>query len=627
MTGVADRLPALAGLIDFRNRTDLKERCGALLPSANRKIAIAGPAAFGTAAGAQPWCADNAGVHMVSRPEVVIVGDVRLDNRLALASELGTASGQSDCEIVLAACSRWGGAAAVDRLRGDYVFALWSEARDELELVRGPLSAGQLFYRSGPGWLAFASRAQLLADVHGTEKSLDFDSAARFVAGIPQPGPSTFFTGVRRLEQACSLRFDGNQLRVNRFWSPVRSVAQGRTDKDLAEEFRDLFDTAVRERTARRSGLVAAHLSAGRDSGAVVGSAASMLSGRDERMLAFTSAPRHGFEGSGFEDCLDDETIVARATAALQANVQHIVVRPGAHPFAGVSEAHSITPNPLAHVSNFAWGGAILDGAAAAGATVLLSGDVGNFSVSAGGRSYLSSVLREKGLIRWLRQARSQIRSPADVLRVLNCTFGGRMPLWAHRRLRRLTGFQISEPLGLRLLREPFRSSVAALVASELGDFRPPADPFVFRAEMLAAQDPSNSVGRAMWGIDGRDPTADRNLVDFCFSIPAHLLLGGHNARPLYEMAFEDRLDPRQLRPRTRGYQGADWYLSFTRQAVAERLGECRQHACVGELIDLDYADEMLASWPACWALDRMYHYRNDLLGAVAVADYIRTNF
>lgn len=144
---------------------------------------------------------------------------------------------------------------------------------------------------------------------------------------------------------------------------------------------------------------------------------------------------------------------------------------------------------------------------------------------------------------------------------------------------------------------------------------------------MLTDQDPSNSVGRAIWGVDGRDPTADRDLIDFCFSIPAHLLLGSHDARPLYEMAFEDRLDPRQLRPRTRGYQGADWYLSFTRQAVAERLQDCRQHPYVRELIDVDYVDEMLASWPACWTMDGMYHYRNDLLGAVAVADYIQTNF
>lgn len=212
-------------------------------------------------------------------------------------------------------------------------------------------------------------------------------------------------------------------------------------------------------------------------------------------------------------------------------------------------------------------------------------------------------------------------------LRVLNCTFGARLPAWAHRALRRATGFGIYDPLGLRLLRQPYRSSVAAQVAHDLGDSRPPADPFRFRADMLTDQDPSNSVGRVIWGVDGRDPTADRDLIDFCFSVPAPLLLGGSNARPLFELAFKDRLDVRQLRPATRGYQGADWYLFFTRDAVAERLHECRNHHLVEELLDLDYADKMLAAWPARWCAESMYHYRNDLLGAVATADYIKTNF
>ena len=328
-----------------------------------------------------------------------------------------------------------------------------------------------------------------------------------------------------------------------------------------------------------------------------------------------------------FDDCLDDESIIAGATAALHPNVEHVVVRPGDTPFEHMSEAHSVTPNPLAHASNFTWGGAILERAAAAGATVLLSGDVGNFGLSAGGRSHLASVLREDGFVRWLDRARPELARPADVLRVLNCTFGAGIPSWAHRALRRVTGFGIYDPLGLRLLREPYRSSVAARVADELGDSRPPADPFGFRADLLSDQDPSNALGRAIWGIDGRDPTADRDLVDFCFSVPAHLLLGGGNARPLYELAFKDRLDARQLRPATRGYQGADWHLSFTRDAVADRLGECRTHPFASELIDLDYADQMLASWPARWTAESMYHYRNDLLGAVAAADYIKTNF
>ena len=150
MPRVADRLPALAGLIDFRNRTALEERCGFLPPAANRQISVTGPAALGTAAGLQPWAVAGAGVGIASGREMAVIGDVRLDNRPELASQLGTSPDRSDCEMVLDAWSRWG-PAAVDRLRGDYVFAVWSTEHDELDLVRGPLPRDRCFIDPGRG--------------------------------------------------------------------------------------------------------------------------------------------------------------------------------------------------------------------------------------------------------------------------------------------------------------------------------------------------------------------------------------------------------------------------------------------------------------------------------------------
>jgi asparagine synthase (glutamine-hydrolysing) len=178
------------------------------------------------------------------------------------------------------------------------------------------------------------------------------------------------------------------------------------------------------------------------------------------------------------------------------------------------------------------------------------------------------------------------------------------------------------------MLREPFRSSCANIVEQEIGNHRPPPDPFAYRAEILEGHDPANLVGRALWKIDGRDPTADRDLVEFCFGLPDHLRVGPEGGRPLYELAFGDRLDPRQLRPIKRGYQAAVWDWVFTPVIVATRLRQSRRHPDVREVIDLDYADRLLASWPRRWPdLGTMLHYRNDLLGVVAAADFIAVNF
>ena len=140
-------------------------------------------------------------------------------------------------------------------------------------------------------------------------------------------------------------------------------------------------------------------------------------------------------------------------------------------------------------------------------------------------------------------------------------------------------------------------------------------------------QDPTNTMA-LLWGVDVREPVADRDLIDFCFTIPARLLVGPPGTRPLCDRAFGSRLGWRSGEVRLRGYQGADWYCSFTAERVRAELERHRSHDLVRELIDLDYVDRMLADWPADWTdVPLMLHYRNDLLRAVSAANFIAVNF
>ncbi len=67
----------------------------------------------------------------------------------------------------------------------------------------------------------------------------------------------------------------------------------------------------------------------------------------------------------------------------------------------------------------------------------------------------------------------------------------------------------------------------------------------------------------AGWGIDVRDPTADRALVELCLSIPTEAYLAGGRARGLARDAFADRL-PRVVVDETRkGLQAVDWHEGF----------------------------------------------------------------
>src|SRR5262249_5644455 len=59
------------------------------------------------------------------------------------------------------------------------------------------------------------------------------------------------------------------------------------------------------------------------------------------------------------------------------------------------------------------------------------------------------------------------------------------------------------------------------------------------------------------WGIDQRDPTADRGVVELCLGLPMDQFLDGRGPRALVRRAFADRVPQAVLGERRRGLQGA----------------------------------------------------------------------
>lgn len=611
----------LAGCVRLDGAPPRAGACAAILntQTGDGSVGSLGPAEFGS--GAEPLVGANG--------RLLFIGDVRLDNREHLAAQLEIAPGQmrdlSDAELAFEAWQRWG-EESLNRLRGDYALAAWSDPDRTLTLARGPLSTRQIFYHCKLDTVVFASIPQALFAASLFPKALDFDNAARFVGGVAWPGDGTFFAGVSRLRPGTLARFTRASPRLTTFWRPRRDRKETLRDDEYAEAMVELLDRAVAAQLRRDGGLAAAHLSAGRDSGAVATSAAIALGRAGEPLLACTAAPRANFGGSGLPNRIDDESGLAAATAALYSNMRHIVVRPERDPFAEVEALHRIAASPIAALSNFQWGRDVQLAARDAGASVMLAATAGNLTISAGDEWHLPALLSEEGPGEWWRNARRFVHSPADYLRVLNWTFGGSLPPWLHRAAARLFGGGGPSGAGLPLLREPYRPRARSAVLRQT-DRRGLGDPFTFRSRLLLDQDPSNTMA-LLWGVDVREPVADRDLIDFCFSIPVRLLVGPPGTRPLCDRAFGSRLGWRSGEVRLRGYQGADWYCSFTRERVQAELARHRSHELVRELIDLDHVDRMLANWPSQWTdLPLMLHYRSDLLRAVSAANFIAVNF
>lgn len=235
------------------------------------------------------------------RRRLVFVGDVRLDNRseiiAALPGALGAHAQLSDCELTFLAYQAWG-RASIDRLLGDFAFAIWDEMQRELFLARDHFGVKPLYYYRTVNSLLFATEIKALLAHPDVPSELNLGRLrTAFESGNPDE-ESTFYHGISRLPGAhWAVAGDGRWV-LRRYWrlDPEKELPP-RSTEEFAEEFRSLFFEAVRCRL-RSASRVGSHLSGGLDSSSVTCAARSIFRERNAALplktfsLVFRNVPQ-----------------------------------------------------------------------------------------------------------------------------------------------------------------------------------------------------------------------------------------------------------------------------------------------------------------------------------------------
>jgi hypothetical protein len=128
-------------------------------------------------------------------------------------------------------------------------------------------------------------------------------------------------------------------------------------------------------------------------------------------------------------------------------------------------------------------------------------------------------------------------------------------------------------------------------------NFKPLADGRATRMSVLGAVDPGTLLkGQlAHWGLDVRDPTFDRALLDYTISLPTECFWRGGDPRGLAREVLSDRVPAVILSEPAKGLQSADWYDSFLEEAdaIEEELERLSQVPMASRVIDLDRTQAM----------------------------------
>jgi asparagine synthase (glutamine-hydrolysing) len=553
------------------------------------------------------------------------VADSRLSNRSDLGAALGVDSRHSDARLLLGAWRRWG-FGLFDRIEGSFAFALWDPAGSQLVLARDHLGDRPLHFRADSRGVAFASLPLPLASINN--RHADLERVVSYLAIEHESGPNSFIASVSRVEPGQFVTIRPGQVSARTWWTPAFDPLDLSRD-DARSAVRGELDRAVSD--ALEGPVVAAQLSGGLDSSLVVESAARQRQS-GQRLVAITAAADR--PDSADTHRFVDEALVAAETVRGFAGVEHVVTTsPAEPPIAALERLLPTIQRPLLNACNLGWLEATYGAARAAGATTLLTGLSGNFTVSHEGRSRLAGLVAAGQFVRWWHEARAhRANSGARWSGIADMSFGWAVPLPLHRVLDRLRhGPRQSVPLGFLRRDHPLVRATLDRIRHAVEDSRlSPSDDadMILRELRFFDLGLANAGIRARYGLDPVDPTGSRRLIELCLRLPLDHYFHDGRPRQLARSLLRGRVSPRVLDERRRGYQGQNWRrgIELERDSLIAEIDRASADPDSAALFDLAAMRTHLIDWPTDgWGReDQVQRYRRDLIRAIGALRFMR---
>lgn len=539
----------------------------------------------------------------------VILFDGRIDNRSELSEALGIGMPElhsmPDSVIVLRLFDRWG-ERAFERILGAFAIIVMDLREGRLICARDHMGLRVLHYHRSARWFAVATAPEPLFALSWVPQILNKDKVGDALVQRGLNGETTYYQEINRVLPGCIVRVRGASFSKDRFWNP-ENIADVRfkTDDQYVEAFQERLDEAVRARL-RCNGTPCATITGGLDSSSIAVTAADMLAASGKKLNTFTAVPEAGFFRHELRRTYFDETPYVRQIASANPNIVPHFVPPSNGPILDqIAEHIRVSGSPRGNILNGLWVMDICSAARSAGHNVMLTGDMGNTTMSYNGHGLFAELLRTG---RWLRLF-SEIKAtghrrkyiirrwtiapfvPAPLFRWYRHWRHGRRPPWHH--------FSAIHPEFAE------SSGVVARAAREYLPFdaTPHRDSRVDRVNdfngYCDAADWFTKV-RAGLGIDIRTPAFDRRLVEFCIGIPVDQYLHKGCDRWLIRRAMKGRLPDVVLYNRKHGAQAADWHPRMTRERhhIAEKVKSLAGNVDVASIVDLQRLTSMLDDWP-----------------------------
>jgi len=537
-----------------------------------------------------------------------LVFDGRLDNRGDLISALNLppsdAARLGDAGLLMAALERWG-IDACPRLVGAFAFAWWNDVERRLILAVDATGGRAIFAHDDGARLHFATRPLAVLAFPGIDRRINETAMAHLLLARTMPADATPFQDVFRLPPAGLLIWQKGKCSVRRYWQPdLERRIRYRDHREYVEAGREMLDRVVAS-SLRAAGPVACQLSGGLDSSGVAATAARLLD--PARLNTLTSVPEPAATLPAERPrAIYDETALARATAALHPNIDAQFV-----PAGGITQGEEDAGRlfwefglPVRNFMNFAAWEPLYARARQNGASVILTGTSGNYTLSWKSEALLADLARSGRLLEVARQLRGLHRHGYPLRsQVRQNLFANAVPSRLRTAIRRLRGVEDDWRL---------RSSATSTLEQTV-DARAITDTILApsggdRDRRLRLAYLEKNWSQTQWmaahpyvsGCDLRDPLGDRRMVDFCLALPAGIWQRDGQPRSFAREVLSDRVPRQVASEHKRGYQNGDWFHRLTqlRPGFMAELDRLEASPAARRMLDLPRLRAVAEDWP-----------------------------
>jgi len=418
----------------------------------------------------------------------------------------------SDTEVLLRSIDHFGWQ-VLDRCEGMWAFAVYDEQDGSLTLCRDRFGEKPLYFYETPDGLYFGSEVKFISELMGRRLEVNYEHLYRYVVNgyksLYKNG-QMFFKGLRELNAASTLRIttEGGH-RIDRYWKPQFNPRESMTYEEACEEARRLLTRSV-ELRLRADVPLAFCMSGGVDSNSLISIAKNVF-----------DYDVHGFTIANTDSRYEEQELVVHAVTTL--GIRHTEIPISTEHFLDklriLVRQHDAPVYTITYYAHWL----LMESIASHGYRISVSGTAadelftGYFDHHV---FYLCEVRSDPELFQQAMEAWS-----ARVMPIVRNPFLKRPELYFENPGLRDHIYYDSAGFGQYLLRdwsEPFSEhmfSESVLRNRMLNEMFYEVIPVILHEDDLNAM---------FFSIENRSPFLDRNLFEFCATIPTrHLVRNG----------------------------------------------------------------------------------------------------